>query len=92
MGNDWYVPWYRWPSPTVWRFRRQRRTWVVLTACRKLPRLLGVLSRGDVLSCYRRNLEEYQPEAPTIAFPKLRGKRRSSTASRSKEKDKSRAQ
>jgi CBS domain-containing protein len=41
----------------------------------KPPRLLGILSRGDVLSCYRRNLDEHQPEPPTIAFPKLRRKR-----------------
>lgn len=43
----------------------------------KPPRLLGILSRGDVLSCYRRHLDEHQPEPPTIALPKLRRKTRS---------------
>lgn len=43
-------------------------------------KVVGIVTRSDILSCYRRSLEEERAEAPTIAFPRLR--RRSSSSAR----------
>ena len=38
----------------------------------KPPKLVGMLTRSDILSVYRRGLEESAQEAPTIKVPRLR--------------------
>jgi H+/Cl- antiporter ClcA len=35
------------------------------------PRVVGIVTRSDILSSYRRQLEEEHPEPPTITFPRL---------------------
>jgi len=37
------------------------------------PRVIGIITRSDVLSCYRGRLEENRIEPPTIRFPSTRG-------------------
>ena len=42
-----------------------------------LPQLMGIITRSDILSCYRRQLEENRPQAATIRFarrPKSSGR------------------
>ncbi len=36
------------------------------------PRVVGMLTRSDILSCYRHGIEENEPEAPSLWFPSLR--------------------
>jgi len=36
------------------------------------PRVIGMLTRSDVLSCYRARIAEYQPEAPSRNLPFFR--------------------
>lgn len=38
----------------------------------KPPKVIGMISRSDILSCYRRQLEENKLEAATLRFPRLR--------------------
>jgi chloride channel protein, CIC family len=44
----------------------------------KPPKLVGMLTRSDILSVYRRGLDEHAQEAPTLKVPRLRrpGKKR----------------
>ena len=37
------------------------------------PQVLGMITRSDILSCFRRNLDENRPEPPAIRFAGLRG-------------------
>lgn len=37
-----------------------------------VPRVIGIITRSDILSCYRRQIEEDQPEAPSMRFRKPR--------------------
>lgn len=36
------------------------------------PRVVGMVTRSDIVGCFRRELEEHRTEAPTISFPPLR--------------------
>lgn len=36
------------------------------------PRVTGIVTRSDVLSCYRWRIEEEHPDAPSIRFPALK--------------------
>lgn len=36
------------------------------------PRVVGMLTRSDILSCGRRAMDEEEPEAPTVWFPSFR--------------------
>jgi CBS domain-containing protein len=37
------------------------------------PQVVGMITRSDILSCFRRNLDENRPEPPAIRFAGLRG-------------------
>jgi H+/Cl- antiporter ClcA/CBS domain-containing protein len=39
-------------------------------------KLVGIVTRSDILACYRRSLDEERREAPTIAFPRFRRRRK----------------
>ena len=34
------------------------------------PRVVGIMTRSDVLSCFQRDIEEEQREPPTITLPR----------------------
>jgi len=40
------------------------------------PRVVGILTRSDILSCYRRQMDEELPEAPSMRFGARRGRSR----------------
>lgn len=47
--------------------------------CVGAPSVIGMITRSDILSCYRHRIDENQPDAPSLSFSSLNRGSRSST-------------